>query len=149
METVCVDASLILAQLLPETLSPAADAIMSRWADEGTELVAPPMLSMEVPSVLRQSVHTGRVSAAEGDRAFEDFLGMAIRIAHPRQLVEHAWQLGKDLNPGRLYDMYYLALAEIERCELWTGDRKLANLAERHPVPVRWIGDYSEETAND
>ena len=149
MATVCVDASLVLAWLLPEELTAAAYAAKDMLERKGTELIAPSMLALEVPSVLRQSVHRGRVSAKYGDEAFASFQLMDIRVSHPRPLVERAWALGKTLNVGRLYDMYYLALAEIESCELWTADRRLANLAEQHPVAVRWIGDYHQETTSD
>jgi predicted nucleic acid-binding protein len=103
--------------------------------------VAPQLLTAEVPSVLRQAVHRRRISADEGDEAFGSFLGMGIRIRQPVRLMQRAWELGKVLDAPRLYDMCYVALAEMEQCELWTADRRLANLASRRTQFVRWVGE--------
>lgn len=147
MAAVCVDASLVLAWLLPEELSAKAFAQKAQWDEQNTELIAPPLLMAEVPSALRQSVYRHRVPLVQGDEAFKEFLEMGIRIRQPEGLLTHAWDLGKALNASRLYDMYYLALAEMERCELWTADRRLLNLAAPRWALVRWIGDVETEAA--
>lgn len=144
MATVCVDASLVLAWLLPEEHTRAAYALRDVLERKRAELIAPSMLAFEVSSALRQSVHRGRVSPEHGDVAFDSFRLLGIRISHPSSLVDHAWALGKTLNAGRLYGMYYLALADIEECELWTADRRLVNLASKRFPNVHWVG---EETA--
>jgi predicted nucleic acid-binding protein len=45
-------------------------------------------------------------------------------------------------NQQRAYDCLYVALAERDGIELWTGDERLYNaLHAQHPF-VRWIADY-------
>ena len=91
--------------------------------------------------MIRQAVHSKRITQDEGDEALQTFLDLTIEIIQPAPLVYEAWTIGKTLNAPRLYDMYYVALASLSRCEFWTADRKLANLA-RHRFPfVQWIGD--------
>ncbi len=40
------------------------------------------------------------------------------------------------------YDASYIALAESEACELWTGDRSLYEAVNDRLSWARWIGDY-------
>ena len=148
MVAVCLDASLVLAWLLPEQLSGAAFVLKERWDEEGAELVAPSLVQMEVPSSLRQAVYRGRITIDEGDEALKAFLEMDIRICQPEGLLGRAWELGKAVNAPRLYDLYYLALAEMEGCELWTADRRLVNLAGSHSAAAKWVGDIASEATD-
>lgn len=141
MAKVCVDSNIVISWLFEEEFTDRAYGARSTWKDRSDRLVAPPMLSFEAPSVIRQAVHGKRITGAEGDEALQTFLDLNIEILQPAHLVYEAWTIGKALNAPRLYDMYYLALASLITCELWTADRRLFNLASRaHPF-VRWIGD--------
>jgi len=149
MAAVCLDASLVALWFLREELTPRADALLDQWRAASVEFIAPPMLMVEVPSVFRQAVYRGRITPEEGDVAFAAFLQIGIRVLEPQGLLTRAWDLGKALNTARLYDMYYLALAEMEGCELWTADRRLANLVAPRSRPVKWIGDALGEPQAD
>lgn len=149
MQAVCLDASLVLLSFLRDPASLTADALFQSWQDADVELIGPRMLTLEVPSALRQAVHRGRLTPDEGEGALDAFLRMRIRVREPKDLVQRAWRLGKLLNAPRLYDMYYLALAEREACELWTADKRLANLATVHLPIVKWIGASDEGPSSD
>ena len=41
------------------------------------------------------------------------------------------------------YDAAYLALAEAEKCDLWTGDKAFYQAVKGELPWVKWIGDYS------
>jgi predicted nucleic acid-binding protein len=142
--SVCLDASFVLLWFLREELSARADALLAEWRRSGGEFIAPALLLAEVPSVLRHAVHLGRINVREGDESFAAFRDWRIRILEPDRFLDRAWQVGKALNAPRLYDMHYVALAELEGCELWTADRRLANLAAPHAPFVRWVGDVPE-----
>lgn len=149
MTAVCVDASLVLAWLLPEELSERAFALKELWDEEGVDLNAPPLLYIEVPSVLRQAIFRGRITPEEGEIALQAFLEMSIRRREPERLLTRSWDIAKSVNAPRLYDMFYLALAEIQGYDLWTADRRLANIAAPRPAPVNWVGDSSLGVTND
>ena len=139
MPRVCVDANLVVARLLPDERSERLEALWSQWQREDTTPFGPPLLYAEVPSVLRAAVHLGRISAAEGDRAFQNFHDFGIGISSRADLHLLAWALAKAHNRPRIYDAMYLAAAQAEGCELWTGDRRLVNAVN---LPwVRWIGE--------
>jgi predicted nucleic acid-binding protein len=142
---VCLDASAVLLSFLREPASVAADALFESWRESNVELIGPHMLALEVPSALRQAVHRGKITSTEGDQSLEVFLRMPIRIREPRDIVQRAWNIGKGLDSPRLYDMYYLALAENEKCELWTADRRLVNLANPRYHFVKWVGQGSSQ----
>ncbi len=40
------------------------------------------------------------------------------------------------------YDSAYIALAEQEGVEFWTGDQRLYNALHAHLPFIRWIADY-------
>ena len=143
MPSLCLDASLVLLWFLREELSAAADSLLDEWRNAGARFIAPALLMAEVPSALRQAVHRGRMTLEEGDDALDAFLQMNIVIREPDGLLRRAWQFGKELNASRLYDMLYLAAADLEKCELWSADRRLVNLAARRLSFVRWVGASS------
>jgi predicted nucleic acid-binding protein len=128
VSVVCVDASLILLALLKEELSEKADRQFVAWREAGVRLIGPPLLPAEVASGLRQALHQGRISEDEGDGLLREFLQLRIGVLDPPGLVQRAWDLGKLFRPSRLYDMFYLALAAVEDCDIWTRDKRLANL---------------------
>ncbi len=140
MPPVCVDASLILMLFLPDQYSQRAEALWAQWEREGTTPVGPPLLYVEVPSVLREAVFFGRISPDEGERAFETFCDMAVVVSARRDLHLRAWALAREYSRPRLYDSIYLAAAQAEDCDLWTADRRLVNAVKR--PWVRWVGDY-------
>ena len=43
------------------------------------------------------------------------------------------------------YDAAYLALAEDENCDLWTGDRAFYQAVRRETPRLKWIGDYKRQ----
>ena len=138
MPQVCVDASLVLTLLLPEERSEHVEELWTQWRREQTVLFGPPLLYAEVPSVLRQAVFHRRLSSQAGDAAFQDFCGLGITISTRTDLHFLAWQLAKVHNRPRAYDTMYLAAAQAEGCDLWTGDRRLVNAVD---LPwVRWLG---------
>ena len=136
----CVDASLVLMLLLSDENRAQADALFSTWAEDNVVLVSPPLLYAEVPSVLRQAVYIGRITPEEGERAFETFRDIDIRVSTRADLHLLAWELAKEHRQPRIYDSMYLAVARSEGCDFWTGDLRVAN-AVNAPW-VRWVGAY-------
>ncbi|PKB78438.1 MAG: hypothetical protein BZY88_18550 [SAR202 cluster bacterium Io17-Chloro-G9] len=138
MPQVCVDASLVVSRLMPEEQSQLAEALWARWQRDQITSFGPPLLYAEVTSVLRQAVFSGRLTSQEGESAFAIFCDMGIAISTRSDLHLLAWELAKTYNRPRAYDTMYLAAAQAEGCDLWTGDRRLVNAVD---LPwVRWLG---------
>ena len=124
--TLVVDASVAVKWVLPEIGSERAVAI--RTTDE--DLIAPSLISAEIGNAIWRTVLRGDLSAAEA----HDYLKTAIahyqRIILLEELTDAAIALAIRLRHP-IYDCFYLALAERERCALITADARLIDAAKR------------------
>jgi predicted nucleic acid-binding protein len=143
MTNVVVDANLSLAQVLPLPYSPAVIQRMRAWQDELPCILVPGLWEYEVVTGLRRACFQRLLSLEQAQSSLDELLGMELEVvpASPnlhRRVLEWAEQLGQ----SRTYDAQYLALAEQEGAELWTGDRRLANGAAALGVDwVHWVGE--------
>ena len=142
--SVCVDASLAVAWLAWEEHTPIANALRQEWQEKGVQMVAPTMFQAEVTSAIRQKVYFKRILPEEGEEAFSIYLDIPIRIIDEPQVYGKAWQLAKEFNLPVCYDMLYLAVAELQDCQLWTTDRKLANSLRNRVERIKWVGEYKK-----
>lgn len=140
MPIVCVDASLILATLVPDRFSDAVARQLGRWEQEGHTLIAPTLLAFEVTANLRRFVYTEALTVEEGDEALQYFLRLPIRLSSQRGIFPLALSLANQFNRPRAYDTTYLALAQLRQCEFWTADERLYNTVRDRLTWVRWIG---------
>lgn len=99
------------------------------------------MLYAEVPSVLREKVYHGLITPEDGQEAFGLFCALDITPSHRDDLHLLMWDLGRRVNARKLYDLQYVALAEVESCELWTADQRLVGLVAGHCPWVHWVGE--------
>ncbi|WIG61619.1 MAG: hypothetical protein OJF49_004367 [Ktedonobacterales bacterium] len=134
----CVDASLVLHLLLPYERDPNTESLWTSWASTGVHVVGPALLYAEVTSVIRLRVATGKLTPEEGERAFSSFNDLRITRIDRDDLHLRAWELAKTHKTQRAYDMMYLALAELEDIELWTGDERFINSVGKHESRVHW-----------
>lgn len=139
--SVCIDASLIVNWLIAGPYSREAARLLHGWQHDETDLVAPSLIAFEVASTLRRSVYLKQIPFPQGDAALNAFLQLPLRVLPLKEVVQLAWRLSKRLNLPRAYDAAYLAVAQLNRCEFWTADKRLYNAA--HPALgwVRWIGE--------
>jgi predicted nucleic acid-binding protein len=115
-----VDAS-VLAPVVGDS---GSDGLRFRNRLRGEAAVGPDLLRVEVASVLRRHAHTGHLTPAQADAAFDDLLDFPIRVFPTGPLLRRVWELRKNLTT---YDGCYVALAEAVDSTLLTADRRLAN----------------------
>jgi len=144
---VCIDASLALTWLLAAERNEAANALRREWDEKGMELIVAPLFHAEVTSVLREQVYFRRLLPEEGEEAFSIYLDIGVRSIDDPEVQKKAWELAKKFNLPRTYDMQYLAVAELENCELWTNDKRLANSLQGKVERIRWVGEHIREDA--
>jgi predicted nucleic acid-binding protein len=135
----CLDASLVLHLVLPAERDPATDRLWRDWTAQGVRPLGPALLYAEVTSVIRLHVATRRLSDEEGEAVFRAFNALGIQRVDRDDLHLRAWELAKRYQRPRVYDMIYLALAQLEDLELWTGDERLVNALAGHEPRVRWV----------
>jgi|TARA_B100000315_G_C14284686_1_gene454640 predicted nucleic acid-binding protein len=142
---VCVDASLAVRWLIPTQQDPLAESLLQSWDQAGTELIGPPLFDAEITSAIRRHVYFKKLLPAQGEKAFLFYRELGVKIISPPELPRVAWELAKEYHQPRTYDMQYLAVAELEDCELWTADSRLANSLKGKARRVRWLGDYAKK----
>ncbi|HEY7020328.1 MAG TPA: type II toxin-antitoxin system VapC family toxin [Ktedonobacterales bacterium] len=134
-----MDASLVLHLLLPDERDLQTEALWQNWSTTGVRVIGPMLLYAEVTSVLRLRVATGRLTADEGEAAFTAFNALGIAKVDRDDLHIRAWRLAQQFQTRRAYDMMYLALAQLEDLELWTGDERLVNTIGGQDPRVKWV----------
>ena len=123
--TLVVDASVAVKWVLPEADS--GRAVSVRELDD--DLIAPSLVCAEIGSAIWRTVLRGDLPAAEAS----DYLKVAVahyqRIVPLVELTDAAIALAIRLKHP-IYDCFYLALAERERCALVTADSRLIAAAK-------------------
>ncbi len=144
MTEVCVDASLAIKVVVPESGSEKADALFTQWASEETQLIAPVFFEVETDSILRQKVTLRReLTLDQAQRAFAALQGLPIMTTNSPEQRVRSWEIAREFQFPTVYDAAYLALAELRRCEFWTADEKLFKQVRSKLTFVQWLGNYS------
>lgn len=142
MADLVIDASIAARWFLPDEQDREADELRSRL-DEGRDTAyAPPHFRPELYSLFyRASQVEGRFDE-EDLRLFVSAIPLLpIKISEPAELYERATEIGLTHRIlGHRFDLVYLALAERQGAELWTGDEAFAQRVgepHRHLIIVK------------
>lgn len=102
-------------------------------------LIAPQLFIYEITNGIVMATRRQRIPANMALQAVNNILSFNIefRAVEPSSILSLA--LKHNLTA---YDAAYLALAEKENCDLWTGDKALYQTMKGKTPRVRWIGDY-------
>ncbi len=132
-----VDASLIVASLVPEIDTDAARRVMVDVQQAGA--IAPPHLTLEVANALTMKIRRKLIDSVYRDAALETFLAYEVgldpesdRSAVVRRVVTLA-----DARGLTVYDAAYLELARRRGLVLGTLDGPLREAASLEGVAVR------------
>jgi predicted nucleic acid-binding protein len=136
---VVVDASLALRWVLRDEKEARADALLEQWIASITEMLAPPLFPAETTNALYLSVKRNRLTMAEAQLALDTIMQLGVQITEPSDLYRHSLRLAATYSLSNAYDAQYLALAEIESCELWTADERLAATIKPSPSWLKLI----------
>jgi len=140
---VCVDAGLVIIQVVTEPGSGSADRLFEHWAREGRTMIAPTFFEAEADSILRKKVALrSELTEEEAEGAFLDLRAIPIQPVSVFGQRRRAWNLGVEFGFPTVYDAVYLALADLRGCEFWTADTRLLNRVKDRLPFVRWLGDF-------
>lgn len=141
--SVVIDASLAAKWAIPEPWSDLTLALAARWGEQGTCLVAPGLILPELANTFYKRVVRQEIDLATAREAMRVVLEFGIEIREEPGVSFRALELAYELKRPTVYDCYYLALAEVYRCEFWTGDQRLHNAVKEKLHWVKWIGTYA------
>lgn len=86
-------------------------------------LAAPELIDLEVSSVLRRLVLSGRMPPRRAELAMSDLVALPLRRLSHRALLPRCWSLRENLT---VYDASYVAVAEQLGTILVTADARLS-----------------------
>ncbi len=116
---IVVDASVLVPALVDEGGSGA----LARERLLAADVHVPALADVEVLSVVRRGVLAGRLTAARGAAALQDWAELAVERYPHLPLLARAWQLRDSVTA---YDAQYVALAELLDVPLVTADARLS-----------------------
>jgi len=122
--------------VLPEPDSNIAVRLRNEYALGLHELIAPDVFPIEVAHALARAERRGIIQVNEGWQKTADVLTTAPALHDYLPLLPRAFAIASQAKIG-VYDCLYVALAEIESCELVTADTRLAsNLSSTFPFII-------------
>lgn len=95
------------------------------------ELVAPPLLWIEMTSALHAAMWRGELQRAQAEPLLQRALAAPIKRAEPKSLQNESWTLSDEMGWAKTYDANYVALARLLGCRLVTLDARLRRGAGR------------------
>lgn len=120
----CVDASVIVKLALKgESHRALARRLVRDSAAAGIRLIAPPIFTTEVDSVIRRRLHDGRLRRADAHRAYVVLDRAPVEIRTHPDLRRRARDIAEHFGQRTVYDATYAALADLYAREFWTADR--------------------------
>jgi len=92
-------------------------------------------------SAINVAVNRKRIREETGFRAVDYITSLGIEVRSFDDLIEPTFRMARQygLSP---YDCAYLALGEKEKCDFFTGDKRLFNAVKNQLSWIKWIGDY-------
>ena len=142
--TVVVDANIAVKWVTNEHDSPEAVSLYQAWTNRSEFVIAPPIFRSEVTNVLHRKIRRGELDFANAMNAVESLFA-AVSIQEPASLYTDALSIARAIDVAAAYDPIYLALAEVERCDLGTADKRFIRAVGYKSPRVRWIGELSTE----
>jgi predicted nucleic acid-binding protein len=126
MNTVCIDAGLMVKLVSREPDSDLVDSLFAVWREQHVRMVAPCFFAAEVDSVLRQKVMLrGELTEHQADTCFAAACRVPVEPVSVAGQRERAWNMSMEFGMRHVYDAVYLALAELLDCDFWTADAQL------------------------
>ena len=131
-----LDSSAALKWVLSEADSGKAIRLRDEYSNSIHELLAPDVFPSEIANGLVSAERQKRIHSGESPIFLNDVLRAAPALYHSAPLLIRAMEIAISTKQA-VYDCLYVALAEVEGCELVTADDKLArSLRPSYPFIV-------------
>lgn len=98
---------------------------------QGIELVAPPLLWVEVTSALHASMWRGELDRPQAESILQRSHAAPIKRVEPKALQNEAWAPADEMGWAKSYDSNYVALARLLGCRCVTLDARLRRATAR------------------
>ena len=124
-DSVCIDASVGVKWLVHEDDSVVALRLRHDILIRGSTLIAPPHMSSEMASAIHKRYYAGTMSPESARVALAMLPGVRPEPVFRAELPLRAFEIAAQFNLKWIYDAFYVALADIVGCDMWTADAGL------------------------
>ena len=122
-----LDASVALKTILNEPDSAVAIALRDDVRNQIHQFIAPDTLPVEIAHALTRAERKGLIPDGEGTELFALFLRDCPALYDYADLIDRAMVLSSQQRIG-VFDCLYIALAELEECQVVTADQRMVTL---------------------
>jgi predicted nucleic acid-binding protein len=137
-----LDASVALKwQFEDEEATGTSMALLEDFVVGNIDLISLTLFPYEIVNAINVAINRKRIEETVGYRAINTITSMGIELRSFNDLIEPTFRMARkySLSP---YDCAYMALAEKEKCDFFTGDKRLFNSIKNYFSWIKWIGDY-------
>ena len=128
-----LDSSVAFKWVLPEIYTDKALLLRDDYRNGVHELLAPDIFPVEIIHGLAKAERQGRITPPQAGAHWQDVMTTAPLLSPSIPLIPRAYEIASQARFG-VYDCLYVALAELESCQLVTADDKLVKtLQSRFP----------------
>ena len=138
----CIDASVVVKWLVEEVDRDQALRLYENVPLRGGVFVAPAHVLGEASSAIYKRVRQGDMVLQDALRLVDDGQALPILAMSPPGLHRRAFEIAAQFQLKWIYDAFYVGLAEIVGCDLWTADEALHQAVRGAHTNVRLLADY-------
>jgi predicted nucleic acid-binding protein len=84
----------------------------------------------------------GELPASDAHSLLDQAIRLPIRLVSPPGLPRRAFEIATEFRMKWIYDAFYVALAEIIGCDLWTADERLHEMVHDAYPNVRLLTEF-------
>lgn len=128
--------------LLDEDDRDRALKLRSEAKRSGSLFVAPAHFPVETSSAIYKRFQQRRISLVDALGLIEEVGNLPVERMSPPALPLRAFEIAGQFRLKWIYDAFYVALAEIVGCDLWTADEALYDAVRAAHTNVRLLTDY-------
>jgi len=134
----CPDANVVVAWLIREERTERVDDFWQNLG-AGDELIGAQLLIPEVTSVIREKAYEQVISHEQATQMLDQVLSLSIQTCLLPGQFRLAMEIANQTNRYKAYDMQYVAVAVLERCEMVTLDGGVYQAAREQRIDARLL----------
>ena len=124
-DSVCIDASVGVKWLVHEDDSVVALRLRHDIHMLGKSIISPPHMSSEMASAIHKRYYAGTMRPENARQALAMLPDVCPEAVFMSELPLQAFEIAAQFNLKWIYDAFYVALADIVGCDMWTADATL------------------------
>ncbi len=145
MKRVVVDSSIVISAHFPNnpfvSYSQESVNLLEKLSQDKYRLIAPSIFLYECFNVLRTYFMKKFLEQEEVNELSGFIKQYNIKLIDFSKNCDRAMKIAC-AEKISIYDASYVALARQERCDFWTGDKKLFQLLKTHLKFVKYVGNF-------